>query len=59
MQGVDGSRKKQPITFNYHISSTKLHRVQEEKDLGVLSLGISRMDSHIQLTISMTKANKL
>ena len=51
------SRKKQPITFNYHISSTNLHRVQEEKDLGVIITWNLSWDSHIHKITA--KANKL
>ncbi len=51
------SRKKQLITFNCHISSTNLHRVQEEKDLGVIIAGNLSWDSHIRKITA--KANKL
>jgi hypothetical protein len=33
------SRKKKPISFAYHLGSTNLHHVQEEKDIGVIMTG--------------------
>ena len=51
------SSKKKPITFAYHLGSTNLHHVQEEKDLGVIMTGNLSWNSHIQSITS--KANKL
>ena len=51
------SSKKKPITFAYHLGSTNLHHVQEEKDLGVIMTGNLSWNSHVQSITS--KANKL
>ncbi|CAB4024129.1 Hypothetical predicted protein, partial [Paramuricea clavata] len=51
------SRKKKPITFAYHLGSTNLHHVQEEKDLGVIMTGNLSWNFHVQSITS--KANKL
>ena len=51
------SRKKKLITFAYHLGSTNLHHVQEEKDLGVIMTGNLSWNSHVHSITS--KANKL
>ena len=51
------SRKKQPITFTYHLGSANLCRIQEEKDLGVIVTKNLSWNSHVH-NITL-KANKL
>ena len=51
------TRKVNPLHFQYHMDSTKLLRVNEEKDLGVIITENLSWESH--LTCICAKANKL
>ena len=48
---------KKSITFTYHLGSTNLRRVQEEKDLGVIMTENLSVNSQVYKTTS--KSNKL
>ena len=51
------TRKKNPVSFNYHLGTTSLLRVPQEKDLGVIVTYNLKWNSHIQMVTS--KANKM
>ena len=51
------TRKKNPVNHNYQLNSSKLLRVKEEKDLGVIVKDNLSWDSHIHFIIA--KANKM
>ena len=58
------SCKKKPITFAYHLGSTNLHHVQEEKDLGgnydwksVMEFPCSEHNIKSQQTVGITSKN--
>ncbi|CAB3993141.1 Hypothetical predicted protein [Paramuricea clavata] len=50
------ARKANPLHFQYHMDSTKLRRVNEEKDLGLIITENLSCESH--LTCICAKANK-
>lgn len=51
------TRKKSPLTYNYHMDSKDLTRVQREKDLGVLMNNILSWDDHVYSVTA--KGNKM
>ena len=51
------TRKKNPVSFNYHLGPTSLLRVPQEKGLGVIVTYNLKWNSHIQMVTS--KANKM
>ena len=51
------TRKKYPVTYNYHLGSSSLLRVRKEKDLGVIVTDNLSWNSHIQMITA--KANKM
>ncbi|CAB4010566.1 Hypothetical predicted protein [Paramuricea clavata] len=51
------TRKKYPVTYNYHLGSSSLLRVRKEKDLGIIVTDNLLWNSHIQMITA--KANKM
>jgi hypothetical protein len=51
------TRKKYPVTYNYHLGSSSLLRVRKEKDLDVIVTDNLLWNSHIQMITA--KANKM
>jgi hypothetical protein len=51
------TRKKNPVTYNYHLGSSSLLRVRKEKDLGVIVTDNLLWNSNIQMITA--KANKM
>ena len=51
------TRKKNPVSFNYHLGPTSLLRFPQEKDFGVIVTYNFKWNSHNQMVIS--KANKM
>ena len=51
------TRKKNPVSLNYHLGPTSLLRFPQEKDLGVIVTYNFKWNSHNQMVIS--KANKM
>ena len=51
------TRKKTPVTFDYNLGTEKLTRVDNEKDLGVITSSTLSWELHINSVIS--KANKI
>jgi hypothetical protein len=51
------TRKKSPVTTNYHLGDANLQRVQQEKDLGIMINANLSWDAHIFSVVN--KANKM
>ena len=51
------TRKKSPVTHEYHLGNTYLKRVLEEKDLGIIISSNLSSDSHV-MHIAL-KANRM
>jgi hypothetical protein len=51
------TRKKSPVTTDYHLGDANLQRVQQEKDLGIMITANLSWDAHIFSVVN--KANKM
>jgi hypothetical protein len=51
------TRKKNPVTYNYHLGPSSLLRVRKEKDLGIIVTDNLLWNTHIQMITA--KANKM
>jgi hypothetical protein len=51
------TRKKSPVTTDYHLGDANVQRVQQEKDLGIMITANLSWDAHIFSVVN--KANKM